>query len=78
MRVTQDAVQVSVQRIGRHCGMGGRQMAKKAKRDVEKDYPAKQFVKKLRRLADTIEKGETFRIQIAGERSLFQGMPSSI
>ena len=43
-------------------------MAKKAKRDVEKDYPAKQFVKKLRRLADTIEKGETFRIQIAGER----------
>ena len=43
-------------------------MTKKAKRDVEKDYPAKQFVKKLRRLADTIEKGETFRIQIAGER----------
>ncbi|MDY6952159.1 MAG: amphi-Trp domain-containing protein [Thermodesulfobacteriota bacterium] len=43
-------------------------MAKKAKRDVEKDYPAKQFVKKLRRLAGTIEKGETFRIQIAGER----------
>jgi amphi-Trp domain-containing protein len=37
-------------------------------RDVEKDYPAKQFVAKLRRLADAIEKGRRFQIQIAGER----------
>jgi len=38
------------------------------KRDVEKDYPARQFVAKLRRLADCIEGGKRFRIQIAGER----------
>ncbi len=40
----------------------------KSKRDVEKDYPAKQFVAKLRRLADCIEQGHRFRIQVAGER----------
>lgn len=38
------------------------------KRDVEKDYPLPQFVEKLRRLADAIERGERFEIQIAGER----------
>ncbi len=37
-------------------------------RDIEKNYPAKKFVEKLRRLADCIESGEPFRIQIAGER----------
>jgi amphi-Trp domain-containing protein len=41
---------------------------KKRKRDVEKDYPLSQFVAKLRRLADCIEQGKTFRIQVAGER----------
>ncbi len=41
---------------------------RKTKRDVEKGYPAKQFVAKLRRLADCIEQGEVFRIQVAGER----------
>ncbi len=40
----------------------------KQKRDIERDYPAKQFVMKLRRLADCIEKGQRFRIQLAGER----------
>jgi amphi-Trp domain-containing protein len=40
----------------------------KTKRDIEKNYPAKQFVIKLRRLADSIEKGKPFRIQVAGER----------
>jgi amphi-Trp domain-containing protein len=40
----------------------------KKKRDVEKAYPAKRFVEKLRRLADAIEKGTRFRIQVAGER----------
>ena len=44
------------------------QRKKRAKRDVEKDYPARQFVAKLRRLADCIERGERFRIQVAGER----------
>lgn len=38
------------------------------KRDIEQDYPARQFVQKLRRLADCIEQGQRFRIQIAGER----------
>lgn len=41
---------------------------KTSKRDVEKDYPPGRFVAKLRRLADSIEQGRRFRIQIAGER----------
>jgi amphi-Trp domain-containing protein len=41
---------------------------RKRSRDVEKDYPSKQFVRKLRRLADCIEDGKRFQIQIAGER----------
>jgi len=41
---------------------------KRAKRDIEKDYPSKQFVAKLRRLADCIEQGKRFQIQVAGER----------
>lgn len=41
---------------------------RKAKRDVEKDYPVRQFVAKLRRLADCLEDGARFRIQVAGER----------
>ncbi|HCO60773.1 MAG TPA: amphi-Trp domain-containing protein [Porticoccaceae bacterium] len=40
----------------------------KPERDIEKTYTSKQFVQKLRRLADSIEKGERFAIQIAGER----------
>lgn len=38
------------------------------KRDIEKAYTNSQFVEKLRRLADCLEKGERFDIQIAGER----------
>ncbi|MGH6865788.1 MAG: amphi-Trp domain-containing protein [Methyloceanibacter sp.] len=41
---------------------------KKRNRDMEKDYPLAQFVEKLRRLADAVENGERFEIQIAGER----------
>lgn len=41
---------------------------KKRRRDIEKNYPVKQFVKKLRRLADCIEQGKKFQIQVAGER----------
>ena len=44
------------------------QRTKRGKRDIERDYPAKQFVAKLRRLADCIEGGARFRIQVAGER----------
>jgi len=37
-------------------------------RDLEKSYSNKEFVEKLRRLADSIEAGDQFEIQIAGER----------
>ncbi len=37
-------------------------------RDIEKNYPKRQFIAKLRRLADVLEAGGTFQIQIAGER----------
>lgn len=40
----------------------------KPDRDIEKDYPKKEFAAKLRRLADCIESGENFEIQVAGER----------
>ena len=40
----------------------------KSERDVEKAYSNKPFVAKLRRLADCIEQGRRFRIQVAGER----------
>ncbi len=40
----------------------------KPERDLEKAYTTKDFVAKLRRLADSIEQNERFRIQIAGER----------
>ena len=41
----------------------------KLNRDIEKVYSTDQFVAKLRRLADALEKGEKFEIQIAGERT---------
>ncbi len=37
-------------------------------KDVEKSYSAKEVAAKLRRLADALEEGKTFEIQIAGER----------
>ena len=40
----------------------------KEERDIEKSYSTAEFVKKLRRLADDIENGEQFEIQIANER----------
>lgn len=43
-------------------------MTNDRKRDVEKGYSNAEFVAKLRRLADAIERGEQFEIQIAGER----------
>ncbi|GAB3933306.1 hypothetical protein GCM10029976_040420 [Kribbella albertanoniae] len=39
-----------------------------SERDVEKDYTVAEFAAKLRRLADALEAGKPFRIQIAGER----------
>ena len=40
----------------------------KPDRDLEKSYPIDQFIAKLRRLADDLEAGEQFEIQIANER----------
>lgn len=37
-------------------------------KDVEKSYSTEEVVAKLRRLADALEQGKTFEIQIAGER----------
>jgi len=42
----------------------------KDERDVEKEYPTGEVVAKLRRLADALERGMPFRIQVAGERVL--------
>ena len=43
-------------------------MSRKSERDVEKSYSTSAFVSKLRRLADSIEQGKRFVIQIDGER----------
>ena len=40
----------------------------KPPRDVERIYSTADVVAKLRRLADALENGQPFRIQIAGER----------
>ena len=40
----------------------------KSDRDIEKGYPLAEFIEKLRRLADSLEKGQRFEIAIAGER----------
>jgi len=37
-------------------------------RDIEKGYTNSEFAAKLRRLADCVESGENFEIQVAGER----------
>lgn len=37
-------------------------------RDVEKDVPVGYFVSTLRRLADALERGEPFRVQVKGRR----------
>jgi len=40
----------------------------KPERDIEKEYSTSEFVAKLRRLADDLESGENFEIQVTGER----------
>jgi amphi-Trp domain-containing protein len=40
----------------------------RATRDIERIYSTPDVVAKLRRLADALESGTSFRIQIAGER----------
>ena len=43
-------------------------MTTKPERDIEKVYATKEIVAKLRRLADSLEAGKAFEIQVAGER----------
>jgi amphi-Trp domain-containing protein len=43
-------------------------MPRRRDRDLERTYSRTQFVAKLRRLADALESGSSFRIQVAGER----------
>ena len=43
-------------------------MKKRKARDIEKTYSKAEFIKKLRRLADTLETGKKFSIQVAGEK----------
>ena len=43
-------------------------MAGKKDRDTEKAYSTSDTVAKLRRLADALEQGKQFTIQVAGER----------
>lgn len=40
----------------------------KSERDIEKVYSNEEFAAKLRRLADALETGKKFEIQVAGER----------
>lgn len=42
--------------------------AMKKARDLERTYSRRQFVEKLRRLADALEEGKGFVMQVAGER----------
>jgi amphi-Trp domain-containing protein len=46
----------------------GSAVSEERNRDVEKVYSTSEFVAKLRRLADALETGERFEIQVAGER----------
>lgn len=41
---------------------------RRSDRDLERTYSRAQFVAKLRRLADSLETGRAFTIQVAGER----------
>ena len=43
-------------------------MSKRRARDLERVYSRAQFIAKLRRLADSLEKQQPFTIQVAGER----------
>lgn len=43
-------------------------MPPRKSRDLERTYTRRQFVEKLRRLADALEKERPFTIQVAGER----------
>ena len=48
-------------------------MKKSQTRDIEKVYTNSEFIKKLRRLADSLETGKAFSMQVAGERITVPG-----
>jgi len=43
-------------------------MTAMADREIEKDVPTSQFIDTLRRLADALEAGESFRVQVQNKR----------
>ncbi len=43
-------------------------MKTRKSRDIEKAYPLPGFIAKIRRLADALEAGKPFTIEVAGER----------
>ena len=56
-------------RVSRQSDMlESKKIGEKMDRDIEKEYSTSEFVAKLRRLADALESGERFEIQIANER----------
>ena len=48
-----------------------------SERDITKEYKKEEFVEKLRRLAESIESGENFRISIAGRPFMCRTGPAS-
>ena len=48
-------------------------VAPMADRDIEKNVAKEQFVDTLRRLADALERGEPFRIQVQNKRFTVPG-----
>ena len=48
-------------------------MPPRSPRDLERTYSPRQFAAKLRRLADAIERGRPFTIQVAGESMRIPG-----
>ena len=44
-----------------------------AERDIEKNVDRASFIDTLRRLADSLERGEPFRIQVANQRFTVPG-----
>jgi amphi-Trp domain-containing protein len=61
VRVIGEGVRENIRLNSREMNMGN-------EKDVEKSYSNKEIVAKLRRLADDLEAGTTFEIQIAGQR----------
>jgi hypothetical protein len=48
-----------------------REAMKRRTRDIETDYPLPEFIEKLRRLANALEKGRPCSVQLAFSRRRF-------